>query len=323
MLAKKIRPTAFGLVYLRRSAQKLSVQGLNKWFGKEHVVKDLNLDIEPGELLVLLGPSGCGKTTALRMIAGLEKADSGSIRIGDDEVTELATVMNDMLARLESGDERQRQFSADASHELRSPLSTIRASAEIIERKPTAERTESLAGHILAESDRMDALIADLLQLSRMEGTFEISQPEIIDLGQLVRAELADDTVNLNLGSDVLVSGDRQQLRRVVRNLVDNARAHAEDAVSVGLQAADGSAVLWVDDDGPGIAPDDRLRVFERFTRLDASRTRSAGGAGLGLALVRSIVVRHRGSVGVDAAPTLGGARLVVRLPLAQPSAST
>lgn len=239
---------------------------------------------------------------------------------GDDEIADLATVMNDMLDRLQEGSERQRQFSADASHELRSPLAVVRAAAEMIERWPQGDRVESLAGDIVAESERMDALIGDLLELARVDEAASREAFETVDLGELVSAEVRDEGIEVRADGDssgaVVVDGSKRMLRRVVRNLVDNARRHAEDRVIVVVEVgSDGTARVEVHDDGNGVPPAERDAVFERFTRLDEARSRDAGGAGLGLALVRVITERHHGTVTVDDSPLLGGAVFTVHLP--------
>ena len=239
---------------------------------------------------------------------------------GRDEVSNLATVMNGMLDRLQRGDHRQRQFAADASHELRSPLSTVRAAAEMIEHNPTSGRTESLANDIVEEADRMDRLIGDLLHLSRVDEDRANETFEPIDLGQLVADSAGGAEVVAEPGLTVMGSAD--QLQRVVENLVANARRHANGQVSVHVGAAANARIeLRVDDDGAGVPVEDRERVFERFSRLDAARSRDRGGAGLGLALVKAIVTRHHGQVHVETSPTLGGASFVVRLPRLQSTA--
>ncbi len=235
---------------------------------------------------------------------------------GRDEVANLATVMNGMLDRLQRGDHRQRQFAADASHELRSPLSTVRAAAEMIEHNPASERTESLASDIVHEADRMDRLIGDLLHLSRVDEDRSSEFFEPIDLGQLV-ADCAGG-VDVTTEPGLVVLGAQDQLRRVVENLVANAQRHASTQVTVhAVPAANGRVELRVDDDGAGVPVNDRERIFERFSRLDAARSRDRGGAGLGLALVKAIVTRHGGWVHAETSPTLGGASFVVRLPRA------
>lgn len=233
-----------------------------------------------------------------------------------DEVADLASVMNRMLDRLERGGERQRQFSADASHELRSPLSSVRAAAEMIGRKPDGERVTLLADDILAESDRMNHLIGDLLELSRLDEDRRSIAMEDLNLSQLVQQELrpdvAEGSVRLMAPPSLTVNGSPGQLRRVARNLVDNAVRHAEQQVVVTLAVPlGGRFVLTVEDDGPGIPAEDRELIFERFGRLDAARGRDSGGSGLGLSLVMAIVEHHGGTITVDDSP-LGGARFTV-----------
>ncbi|MEM7095986.1 MAG: HAMP domain-containing sensor histidine kinase [Actinomycetota bacterium] len=234
---------------------------------------------------------------------------------GRDEINNLATVMNGMLDRLQRGDRRQRQFAADASHELRSPLSTVRAAAEMIETKPAGGRTEQLAGDIVAEADRMDRLIGDLLHLSRVDEDRAGDSFEVVDLG-IVAAEAAAGA-EVQLGSELAVTGSPDRLRRVVENLVANAHRHARDRVIVGVDRVEGSVQLRVEDDGAGVALEDRERIFERFSRLDEARSRDQGGAGLGLALVQAIVTRHGGTIQVGESTNLGGASFVATFPAA------
>ena len=239
-----------------------------------------------------------------------------------DEVSELATVMNQMLARLEHGGERQRQFSADASHELRSPLATVRAAAELIEREGASERSARLADEIVSETDRMDELIGDLLELSRLDEDRRSGATEPVDLVALVTAEVdrfgRDAEPHVELVAEpgpVMIDAAPRQIRRLVTNLVDNARRHADRRVVVtAAPSTDGAPMLVVDDDGPGVPEYERERIFERFSRLDESRGRRAGGTGLGLALVRAIADRHGATVKVGRAD-LGGARFSVRFP--------
>ncbi len=241
----------------------------------------------------------------------------------NDELANLATVMNRMLDRLQRGGERQRQFSADASHELRSPLSTIRAAGEMITTNPKADRTERLAGDIVAESIRMDELIGDLLDLARLDEDRRLPDREPMDLAALLRAELEAEFERGQLAivapPTLPLTGSPRQLRRLVRNLVDNAVRHAENKVTVSALALPDSASgepvvqLIVEDDGAGVAAEHRVTIFERFSRLDEARSRDAGGAGLGLALVKAIAESHGGSVSITDSE-LGGAKFVVTL---------
>lgn len=236
----------------------------------------------------------------------------------NDEVANLASVMNRMLDRLQRGGERQRQFSADASHELRSPLSTVRAAAELLEANPPPDRARRLAGDIVAESDRMDELISDLLDLSRLDEDRRTAKLEATDLVALVRAELqselADGRIAFEAPPQLSVMASPRQIRQVVRNLTDNAVRHADQKVLVSLEADDNQLRLMVDDDGSGVPVEARGSIFERFARLDEARGRDGGGAGLGLALVKAIAEAHGGTVTVEDS-TLGGACFVVALP--------
>jgi signal transduction histidine kinase len=247
-----------------------------------------------------------------------------------DEVDRLAATMNRMLGRLEASQQAQRQFVSDASHELRSPLATIRQHAEVARAHPEVTGTADLADVVLDEGARLQELVESLLLLTRVDERGR-DRDRAVDLDDLVFTEASrprsahDAAVRSDgraaVGVDVSgvtaarVRGDDRLLGRVVRNLVDNAVRHAEQTVVVGLGTADGSAVLTVDDDGHGIPEADRSRVFERFVRLDEGRARDAGGSGLGLAIVDAVVRGHGGSVVVSAAPG-GGARFTVRLPL-------
>lgn len=238
----------------------------------------------------------------------------------NDEVGKLARTMNAMLDRLERSSQKQRQFVSDASHELRSPIASIRTNLEVALRNTDRADWPEAARRALADDERMEQMVTDLLDLARLDEDIDAvpitALPEV-DLDELVtdetlRAHRATiDTTRVSAGR---VHGRREQLARVVRNLLDNADRHASSRVALSLQNSDDVVDLTVEDDGPGIAPDDRDRVFERFTRLDDARARDDGGLGLGLSMVKTIVERHGGTIAVDESP-LGGARFAVRLP--------
>lgn len=244
-----------------------------------------------------------------------------------DEVARLARTMNAMLDRLESAATRQRQFASDASHELRSPVAAIRTEVEVALRDPAAD-WPSVGERVLAEEGRLESLVADLLLLATVEegstsrGIDEPARPrDQVDLVALARDE-AQRSRRVPVGVQgptepiAVVEGRRGQLGRVLANVIDNAARHAETEVEVRVAREGDRVLVTVDDDGPGVATDDRDRVFERFVRLDPARARSGeGGAGLGLALVRAVVEAHHGSVRIEAAPVLGGARLLIELP--------
>nr|BBX80158.1 two-component sensor histidine kinase [Mycobacterium florentinum] len=237
-----------------------------------------------------------------------------------DEIFTLATTMNQMLSRLESSQAVQRRFIADASHELRSPLSTVISALEVGVAHPEL-LDDRLAGEtLLPEAHRMQALVEDLLLLARADErglALRRTDTDIDDLAVTEATRLRRETaldVHTELVPTRLV-GDSSALARVLRNLLDNAARHATSRVEVTVRPEDGHARLTVGDDGPGIAPADRLRVFERFVRLDTDRSRSGGGTGLGLAIVFEIVAAHGGSVRIDDRPG-GGTAVVVQLPL-------
>jgi signal transduction histidine kinase len=239
-----------------------------------------------------------------------------------DEVGRLAHTMNAMLDRLEESSTRQRQFVADASHELRSPVAAIRAQLEVALRRGDEADWPRVARRVLDEDQRLEGAVGELLELARVEE--EAPPPVEVDVDDLVLEETTRvrpvpiDTSRVSAGR---VLGDPRQLSRLVRNLIDNASSHARSRAAVAVSTGEGSVWLVVDDDGPGIPHEDRDRVFDRFTRLDEGRGRAGGGAGLGLAMVRAIAEGHGGSVHIDDAP-LGGARFVVRLPGAEATAS-
>lgn len=242
---------------------------------------------------------------------------------GRDEIPHLAQTLNSMLDHIEEGQEAQRRFVSDASHELRSPLAILRQRVEVARRHPDGTTVVGLADEVGAEQQRMESLVAALLTLARLDdGLTPLGA--VVDLDDLVLAE-ADRVrhthpgVNLDLAqvSAGQVRGDAVLLAQVVTNLLGNAARHAHDVVRVALRETGADVVLTVDDDGDGIAPEHRERVFDRFTRLDEARSRDRGGAGLGLAIVRRVVTLHAGTVHVDDAPS-GGASFTVRLPRAE-----
>ncbi|MEV4127603.1 HAMP domain-containing sensor histidine kinase [Nocardia sp. NPDC049707] len=257
-------------------------------------------------------------------VAGIESTDLSQrvpVPIARDEIAQLAETMNAMLARVEAGHLAQKQFVGDASHELRSPLATVTAALELARDRPEVLDRELITATLLPEARRMLHLIEDLLTLAAAdEHRLELRTGDV-DLDDLA-AELAATlrsrgTVTVSTAIHaVRVVGDRARLLRALRNIVDNAAAHARSRVAIRTQECDGSAVVIVDDDGPGIPAADRDRVFGRFVRLDADRARRTGGAGLGLAIVAGIVAAHGGTVTVTESGW-GGARFVVALPRA------
>lgn len=244
---------------------------------------------------------------------------------GDDEVARLARTMNAMLDRIEASSDRQQRFVADASHELRSPLTRIRTELEVDMAHPAGADPDATRRSVLDEVDGLQRLVDDLLLLARIDGgVAPLATGDVVDLADVVaveadRAEAAGGgTVRLARSTArAAVPGDRRALARAVRNVLENATRHATADVTLNLVAEDDHALLRIADDGPGI-PDERADdVFERFTRLDDARSAADGGTGLGLAIAKEIVERHGGTIAVDRFHH-PGACLVITLPLAE-----
>ncbi|MEU9084667.1 HAMP domain-containing sensor histidine kinase [Streptomyces sp. NPDC048357] len=253
--------------------------------------------------------------TELAAVSGSELGRRVPDPGGADEIAQLARTVNDTLDRLERSDARQRQFTADASHELRNPLAAVRSRLEVALAMDRPDR-ESVAA-ALADTERLQRIAADLLLLARLDGG-PAPRPEPVDLALLAAEDVARRggarvAVRLDARAPVPASGDPARLERALANLVDNALRYARAEVVVRAAARDGWAVLEVTDDGPGIPRADRDRVFERFVRLAADRGRASGGTGLGLAIAREIARAHGGDVRALPAPA-GGARLVLRI---------
>lgn len=239
---------------------------------------------------------------------------------GKDEIARLATTMNGMLNRLEDGQARQRRFISDASHELRSPIATIRQHVDVALSHPNGTSAEELAEIVLEEDVRLQDLVEDLLLLTRMdEGTLGL-HAETVDVDDLLfeEAERLRGGTNLRIDTSRVsagrVSGDRRQLSKLIRNLIDNAIRHAKSTVALSLREDGREVMLTVDDDGEGVPLSERGRIFERFVRLEEARDRDSGGSGLGLAIVSEIAAAHSATVRVVDSPG-GGARLEVRFP--------
>ena len=250
-----------------------------------------------------------------------------TIRGTGDELDRLAETLNGMLARLENTFGEMRRFSADAAHELRTPLTALKGTLEVALRaeRSGAEYRAALAS-ALEEVDRLVRLAEDLLLLSRATAGPDSPRARVeletlaLDVAE-VGTRLAKDrgvTVRVGALAPLAVLGDGSALRRAVLNLVENGVKYTPvgGCVELSVTAADGEAVLAVEDTGPGIDAADVTRIFEPFVRLDAARSRESGGSGLGLAIARSIVVAHRGTLGVER-PAAGGSRFTIRLPLA------
>ena len=238
-----------------------------------------------------------------------------------DEIASLAGTMNLMLDRLEQGVADQQRFVADASHELRSPLTRMRSELEVDLRTASGgdqARMESIHDEVVG----LQRLVEDLLHLARSDAGEQAINSALVDLDDIVleSAHLLQANgrieVDMSRVSGAQVRGDESQLRRAVQNVADNAERHASSRVTLSLQEVSGAAVLSIADDGPGISAAQGDLIFERFGRLDSSRNRQSGGSGLGLAIAREIVRRHGGDIELVATER-PGATFIMRLPLA------
>ncbi|WP_393060522.1 sensor histidine kinase [Streptomyces sp. LN549] len=281
----------------------------------------------PVVLLVVAGVTWLVTRRALRPVEGIRRemaaitaSEDLSRRVPEpgshDEIARLARTTNETLTALEASVDRQRRFVADASHELRSPIASLRTQLEVGAAHPGLLDVPGA----VADTVRLQALAADLLLLARLDAG-ERPGTGRLDLGALVHEEVSQRTgdripvtVSAAEGGGFEVTGSRTQLARVIGNLLDNAERHARSAVAVAVRAEGGDVVVEVTDDGDGVPGAERERIFERFVRLDDARTRDEGGAGLGLAIARDVAVRHGGRLTVTDTGDRG-ARFALWLP--------
>lgn len=243
----------------------------------------------------------------------LDVPDSG------DELARLAETFNALLRRVEDAAQRQRRFIADAAHEIRSPVASLRTQLEVADRQADTSSFQQSLPALVEDTQRLSSLVEDLLRLARLDADLPLRrQPVDLDEVVLDTARRLRGTTPVVIDTSAVcaarVLGDADALERLITNLFDNALRYARHRVDVTL-TADTIARLTITDDGPGIPADRREEVFHRFTRLDDTRTRDSGGTGLGLAIVKEVAERHRGNVRIDDAHP--GARLLIDLPLA------
>lgn len=291
----------------------LAVLGLVTWW----VVR---LGVRPIQQMTATASAIAGGDLSLRV----PPAEPGT------EAGELSTALNGMLGHIEAAfeerraaDARLRQFVADASHELRTPVTTIRGYAELYRTGALSERPalDDAMARTEAEALRMGALVEDMLQLARLDQGRPLERAPV-DLARLAADAVADAQavapdrrVELRAPEPAVVQGDEGRLRQVLANLVGNALVHAPDAAVAVTVRRDGDEVaVEVRDDGPGMSAEDAARAFERFYRADASRSRHQGGSGLGLAIVDATVRAHGGIATITSAPGQG-TTVEVRLP--------
>lgn len=265
-------------------------------------------------------------TTSARQIDARRLDERIAVPNPGDELGRLAGTLNDMLDRLERSFKEMQRFTADASHELRTPIAVIRAEAEVALRKPLADpEKQELLGSILEECHRLGWITEQLLALSREDAGIAQASREAVDLSQLARevtetmrplAEAKELQLRTLANGHSVVQGDPGRLRHVIYNLLDNAIKYTAERGSVEVTVTDADHVvrLAVADTGVGIPAEHLPHVFERFYRADKARTRAAGGTGLGLSIVQSIVTAHGGTVDVRSSPG-SGTQFIVELP--------
>lgn len=236
----------------------------------------------------------------------------------DDELGHLAVTMNRMLARLQHARDAQRQFISDASHELRSPITATQATLEVARSHADRADWTATADILHQENVRLATLVDDLLLLAQLDETSSPLVAQDVDLDELCLAEANrphPTSVRVHVDAPARIRGNPQNLARAIRNLVDNASRHATSRVDITISLDHTTAAIEVADDGPSIPPADLERVFDRFSRLDTSRSRAlGGGAGLGLAISKHIVTAHNGAL-TASNRTNGGARFTLTIP--------
>ncbi|HET6387083.1 MAG TPA: ATP-binding protein [Armatimonadota bacterium] len=247
---------------------------------------------------------------------------------GPDEIGQLGETFNEMLDRLSLAFDRMRQFTADASHELKTPLTSIRGDAEVgLMRQRSAAEYREILERVVEESERMSEIVESLLLLARADDHSVPIRLELVEAGDLVdevtagcqtAAERAGVRLEHQSPPGLVMRGDAVFLRQMLGNLVENAIKYtpAGGRVAVRAKGDRDQVILEVEDNGPGIAPEHRTHIFDRFYRVDSSHSSSTGGSGLGLSIARAIALEHGGAIGVEDSPG-GGCLFSVTLPAA------
>lgn len=292
----------------------------------EQILNILGYVLVAAAILAFLVGGGVGRAAGNRLLRPLGDVADGARRITagdmrarvpvpeDPDLSAISTAFNDMAAAVQDRLERERRFSANVSHELRSPLTGIVGTADLLERRidDLPSREANLIRALGSQVRRFSATVLDLLEISRIGGD-EVVQMESIDVGLLVdeQLEFRNLPTSLRGGESFAMLMDPRRFERIVGNLIDNAQRHGEGVTAIGVERTGTGLRLTVDDAGPGVAPDLADQIFEPFARGDAT---SRDGAGLGLAIVREQVRLLGGQVQVVESPD-GGARFVVELP--------
>jgi signal transduction histidine kinase len=303
----------------------------------EQVLRTLAAVLGAGALAATAAGAAFGGWASRRAVQPLEQVAGAATRIaGGDLATRLAPTddpdlvaivagFNSMVDALAARIERDARFVGDVSHELRSPLTTLVTSVEVLgsRRQELSPRAQQALGLVESELGRFRRTLDDLLQLARLDGAAELDRVRPVSLSALVREVLLrsgipGENLHAETDADTTVDGDKTSLERAVRNLLDNAAQHGEGVREVSVEHRDAAVLVTVDDAGPGVAPEDRERIFERFARGPRAARRSSSGAGLGLAIVAETAARHGGAAWCCDAPG-GGARFTFSVPRSEP----
>jgi signal transduction histidine kinase len=303
----------------------------------QQVLRTLAAVLGAGALAATAAGAAFGAWASRRAVQPLEQVAGAATRIAggdlatrlpatdDPDLVAIVASFNSMVDALAERIERDARFVGNVSHELRSPMTTLVTSVEVLASRKEALTPRAREALRLVESElgRFRRTLDDLLQLARLDGAPALDHTQPVSLTALVRevmsrSGLPDDLLHAAPDADTTVTGEKTSLERAVRNLVDNAERHGGGAREVHVERRDGSVLVNVDDAGPGVPPDDRGRIFERFTRGPRASRRSLSGAGLGLAIVAETAARHGGAAWCSDAPG-GGARFTLSLPRAEP----
>ncbi|TFV68381.1 HAMP domain-containing histidine kinase [Blastococcus sp. CT_GayMR20] len=303
----------------------------------EQVLHTLAAVLGAGALAATAAGAAFGGWASRRAVQPLEQVAGAATRIaGGDLATRLAETddpdlvaivasFNSMVDALAARIERDARFVGDVSHELRSPLTTLVTSVEVLSarRHELSPRAQQALGMVESELGRFRRTLDDLLQLARLDGAAELDRTRAVSLSALVRevllrCRISEEHLLVDPDADTTVEGDKTSLERAVRNLLENAAQHGDGVREVRVEHRDAAVLVTVDDAGAGVAPEDRERIFERFARGPRAARRSSSGAGLGLAIVAETAARHGGAAWCCDAPS-GGARFAFSLPRSEP----
>jgi signal transduction histidine kinase len=300
------------------------------------VLRTLAAVLAAGAAAATAAGAAFGVWASRRAVQPLEQVAGAATRIAggelntrlpatdDPDLVAIVAGFNSMVDALAARIDRDARFVGDVSHELRSPLTTLVTSVEVLaaRRKELSPRGQQALALVEGELGRFRRTLDDLLQLARIDGAGAMDAAQPVSMSELVREVLASTGRSVELSADpdddTTVTGDKLSLERAVSNLLDNADRHAGGPKAVHVDRDEDRVLVIVDDGGPGVAIEDRERIFERFARGQGASRRSLPGAGLGLAIVAETATRHGGAAWCSDAPD-GGARFTLSLPVVDP----